>query len=451
VGQHTEHPARRAARRRIALHVAGCPLDAHAARVAHPKDSMATWWDGFLERIGFRVPAVAPDPWPDWRTAYWPAPVGNPALYARLYRTQPHVRTVVEFLAIQLGQLGIQCFRRVSDTDRVRVSGHPVERLFREPNPDTPRYRFISELVMDFGVYGNAYALKVRQPNRLSLYRIPAAQLVPDGDLVVRGYRWTLPNSGAVAWLPASEVVHLRGYDPDNPLAGLSPIETLCRLLLEEQSATDYRASFWKNAARLGGVIYRPKDAPRWSPEQRKLFRKDWKRYEGGRAAGKTVVLEDGMTYETISGTARDAQLVETRKLTREEVAAAYHVPPAMIGITESQGYGSLREQHKGLYQDTLGPYVAMLEGEFQLQILSEFSDSDDVYVQFNTHEKLQGSFDEESTAITTAVGSPYMSRNEARARLNLPRINDPDFDKPVTRLDTDAGQSSKQRAATED
>jgi hypothetical protein len=214
-------------------------------------------------------------------------------------------------------------------------------------------------------------------------------------------------------------------------------------MLAEESAAKDYRAWFWGNGARLGGWIGRPKDAPRWTPQQREEFREDWGQFVGPRNAGKTAVLEDGMEFNPITATARDSELVAARKLTREEVAAVYHVPPAMVGITEAQGYGSLREQHKALYQDTLGPLVAMLEGEIERQILPEFADTEDIYVEINIKEKLQGSFEEESSALITAVGSPYMSRNEARSRLNLPRINDADFDQPVTRLDLAEGQNA--------
>jgi HK97 family phage portal protein len=408
------------------------------------------WWQQFLEwlRPGQDVAAqVEAIPW--WAT-WWGGTSGQERrqLYAKLYRTQPHVRTVVDFLACQLGQLGIGVYRRISDTDRVRVPEHPLSRLLQVPNAYTPRYRWVSELVMDFGIFGNGYAIKARpQGLGLQLYRVPAAQVQVQGDLVPRLYVWTLPG-GQQLPLPPSAVFHLRQYDPDSPITGLSPLESLAKLLLEEQAATEYRAAFWKNAAKLGGIIQRPKDAPRWSPEQRQMFSKDWRRYyAGARNAGRTAVLEDGMTFNPITATARDSQLVETRKLTREEVAAAYHVPPAMIGIVESQGYGSLREQHRALYQDTLGPYVALLEGELQLQILPEFSDAEDVYVQFNINEKLQGAFEEEAAALNTGVGSPYMTRNEARARLNLPRINDAAFDVPVTRLDVAEGQHAKSRA----
>lgn len=401
------------------------------------------WWQRIRERLQ-PWPATG-SPVPTAMDGWWTG-TDSGTSYGHLYRTQPHVRTVVDFLASQLGQLGLQVFRRISDTDRVRVHNHALARLLRKPNPGTTRYMFVSELVQDWAVFGNAYAVKLRRPNRLELYRVPPPRMRPYGDLIPRAYSWTLPTGESVT-LPASEVFHLREYNPDDPVLGLSRLETLRKMLAEEAAAYDYRTWFWSNGAKLSGWIGRPKDAPKWTEPQRKQFGEEWRQFQGPQNAGKTAVLEDGMTFEPITATARDSQLIDARKLTREEVAAAFHVPPAMLGIIESQGYGSLREQHKALYQDTLGPTVSLLEGEIERQLLPEFSDSDDVYCQFNINEKLQGSFEEEQSALSVAVGSPYMTRNEARARLNLPRINDKNFDVPVTRLDIAEGQMAKSAA----
>jgi len=399
------------------------------------------WWERFVGRLRpARLAGVPVDP-----GGWWPSPgAGAPTAYAALYRSQPHVQTVVDFLAVNLGQLNVKAYRRLADNDRVPLDDHPVALVLQRPNPWTTRVRFITELVADYCVYGNAVALKRRPaPGGLELYRIPWAQMTVAGDLVPRAYTWQ-PAEGtpALTFLP-SEILHLRRYSPDVGTVGVSPLEGLRALLAEETAATEYRGWFWRNAARPSGYITRPKDAPRWSEDQKKLFRDQFGEYQGPAGAGKTIVLEEGMEFSPVTASARDIQLAEMRKLTREEVAAAYHVPPAMIGIVEAQGYGSVREQHKALYQDTLGPLIAMLESDFMLQLLTEFSDVEDVYLEFNIAEKLQGSFIEETEALVRGVGTPYMSVNEGRSRLNLRRIPDVTYDKPVRRLDTVVPEAS--------
>jgi hypothetical protein len=60
---------------------------------------------------------------------------------------------------------------------------------------------------------------------------------------------------------------------------------------------------------------------------------------------------------------------------------------------------------------------------EIELQLLPDSRrHQPNVYVEFNLAEKMKGSFEEQATSLQTAVGAPWMTRNEARARQNLRR-----------------------------
>ncbi len=365
---------------------------------------------------------------PNW----WPMPSrsgvqlygGISADYATLYRTQPNVRICVDFIARNIAQLGLHVFRRVSDTDRQRATDHPMAQLIEHPNPFTTRYRRISALVTDLGIYFNAYELKVNDPatGKLALVRIPPRYIRPIGGLMPTAYELTV--NGQKKTLDPSEVVHYRGDNPDNALEGLSPLETLRRELAEEEARADDREHYWRNAARIEGIIERPANAPDWSNEAREQFALDFAmRYAGGENVGKAPVLEDGMTYKTTQFSAEQSQYVDSRKLTREECARSYHIPLPMVGILDHATFTNIVEQRKMLYTDCLGPFLAMLEQEHELQILPEFNDIRDIYIEFNIAEKLSGSFEEQAAVLQQAVGRPWMSPNEARARANLPQM----------------------------
>src|SRR5262245_35974574 len=60
---------------------------------------------------------------------------GDPFAYMTMYATQPNVRTVVDFLARNVAQLGIHVFRRVSDTDRQRLTNHQLAQWLAHPTP----------------------------------------------------------------------------------------------------------------------------------------------------------------------------------------------------------------------------------------------------------------------------------------------------------------------------
>ena len=253
--------------------------------------------------------------------------------YAQYYRTQPNIRTVVDFLARNMAQLGLHAYRRVSDLDRVRLVDHDLVTWVTKPNPSTTRYRLVEDTMHDLGIHFNAYWLKLRMPDRIGLVRLPPECVQPDGWLLPSAFYWLQPD-GRVVPLAPRDLVHFNGFDPASPLTGLSTIETLRQLLAEDAGATLYRRAFWANAARLEGVIQRPAGAPKWTPDQKQQWREQWQERYGANP-GQVAVLEDGMTYKEVSANAVDSELTAARKLTREECAAAYHVPLPMVGILD--------------------------------------------------------------------------------------------------------------------
>lgn len=346
--------------------------------------------------------------------------------YAEIFRTQESVRTVVSFIARNVAQLGLHVFERVDDADRRRLTDHPLADLIRQPNPFTSRYRLINNLVHDFCIYDNAYWLKTRDNGVLGLLRIPPKQISPDGDDWLTPSHFKVTGTQGTRVYPREQIVYFRGYGLDADV-GISPLESLRRTLREEWSGSEMREQIMRNGARMSGYLVRPKDAPEWSDSARERFRKGWQaQYTGaGPGAGGTPILEDGMNFVAVSQTARDLQYIEARKLTREEVAAAYFVPPPMVGILENATFSNITEQHKMLYTDTLGPMLSMIQDEIWLQLIPDLEPSPSrFYVEFNLREKLSGSFEERADAIQKAVGGPTMTVNEARALDNRPPVD---------------------------
>lgn len=348
--------------------------------------------------------------------------------YAAIYRTQPAVRTVVSFLARNVAQLGLHAYRRVADNDRRRLTDHPIATLLAQPNPHTTMYRLINALVSDKAIYDDAYWVKLRgeRGGPVGLRRVPPWRMEVLGPDWTDATGYRLHGTTGHVDLAPENVVHFRGYNPDDGRRGCSPIEALRQVLAEEWAAARWREQMWSNGARVSGYLKRPSTAPEWSDRAKERFRASWQaQYTGdGPQAGGTPILEDDMDFVRAGINPQEAQYVESRKLTREEVAAEYHIAPPLVGILDHATFSNIREQHKQLYQDTLGPLCAEIEQDIGLQLIPDLPNSRRVYVEFNIAEKLQGSFDEQAQQLQMAVGGPYMTRNEARGLSNLPRID---------------------------
>jgi phage portal protein BeeE len=335
--------------------------------------------------------------------------------YETLYRTQSNVKLVVDFLARNVSQLNLKVFRRLSDTDREHLPNHEPSRLIARPNPWTARYDFFNSLLSDYLIFGNSYTLKVKPSGApTELWRLPPQQVKPLGEYMLRADEYEWRGLTGARTFAAADVIHLKSYNPTDPRVGLPPLEALRRILAEDAASGAYREYFWKNRARAEVVLKHPGTLGEGAGQR---LREEWKTW-------------------------RDTQYLEVRKLTREECAVAFHIPPPMVGLLDRATYANISEQAKMLYRDCLAPTLKHLEDNLQLQLIPEFADRANVYCEFDIAAKLRGDFIDQATQLQTAVGGPYMSRNEARARLNLPRIDDAD-ELIVPMNVTEGGQAS--------
>ncbi|WP_160051283.1 phage portal protein [Nocardiopsis sp. FR26] len=371
--------------------------------------------------------------------------------YGQIFDAQPQVQTVVSFLARNIASLTLHAYERRSDTDRARLTDHPLPKVLRNPLPGRKltRYQLFYRIVADRAIYDDAFVVKLRDGNGkvIGLLPVPRPWVTPDKGTWIEPAEYVVAGTVRV---PAEDMIHLHGYAVDSLWHGTSPMGALRNILLEEYEANRHRQQMWRNGARTSGFIQRPQMKGKdWSEEARTRFQREFRDlYTGeGADAGGVPVLEDGMTYVPAGLDPRAAQYIEARKLTREEVAAAYHIPPPLVGILDHATFSNIREQHKQLYQDTLGPWLVDIDEALEIQLVPELADPDLVYLEFDIRSKLNGAFEERAAAASSAVGAPWMTVNEQRALDNLPAI--PGGDELITPLNvTKGGQASPRDSA---
>lgn len=344
---------------------------------------------------------------------------------AQMYKTQPHLRTVVAFLGRNIAHLGLHAYRRIDATDRERdtTSGVGSWLSGRRANPTMTLYDLIYAAVVDLALYDRAYLLPYEGSDGWEVYRVPPAWVTPykKDALGITEYQIGWGDSGGTT-VGREKIVAIEGYSPSS-VTGVSPaLDALKDVLAEQIQAMKYRRQLWARGGRVSAVLERPSGAPRWSDAAREAFREDWyAKYTGsGSRAGGTPILEDGMTLNRVDYSATDQQYIEGVQLSFTTVASVFHINPTMVGVLDNANYSNVREFRKMLYGDTLGPIIAQVEGALNAWLLPIMGADDRTYVEFNVAEKLQGDFEAQSQFFQSAVGRPYMSANEARARLNL-------------------------------
>ena len=344
-----------------------------------------------------------------------------------LYAEQPHLRTVTDFIAQNVAGLPLKCYIRNADTDRERDTTGALPLLLRDPNPDMTGYDLIYQSIMEWSLYGRIVWLVGRSSSSRSGWEI---RIIPNAWITQKagsdGFSYRelkfRPKDGAASTVTVqtSQCVIFTSYKPGEPSNALSPVESLRQTLAEQMEAQEFRRGVWKNAARITGYITRPSGLD-WSDAAAKRFREDIKNNwgRGGGNSGGTPVLEDGMSYQSVEFNAKEKDWASGVQLSREDVAAAYHINPSLIWPGSGQTYASAKDNARSLYADTLTPLMTMISQRINKSLLPMIGAPANEYVEFDIKAKLQGSFEEQATALQSAVGGPWMSRPEARALMN--------------------------------
>ena len=351
---------------------------------------------------------------------------------AQLYKTQPNLRAVISFLADNAAQIPIKVYERASDTDRPRVHNSPAALLMSKPNPDMTAYEFKRWMYTDLLLYERFLTLIVPSKETESGW-----ELRPIPAPWIQSYKGTSPfapesiiigtnNGSGLVEVPADKFILFHGYDPTDPMRQYSRISALKETLHEQVESNKFRRQMWHRGGRFNAYLTRPKDVAPWSQPAFERFKETWKSSWAGSEAGEgggMPILEDGMEIKTVQFNSRDAQWAEAVKLSREDCAAVYHVNPGMIWPGSGQTYASARDNARALYNDCLAPTLMQATDRLNMVLLPRVGEPANHYIAYDITIKTEGTYEEKIATLSSAVGAPFLSRNEARARLDLPAI----------------------------
>jgi HK97 family phage portal protein len=370
----------------------------------------------------------------------------------RLYATQANLHAVVSFLADSIAQLPLKVYVRDGENKRRRDRESAAALLLYRPNKDQTAYEFFNSLAEEYFLFGVATVWLLPDPESESGWqlRIIPREWIKDYSKETLYAPDTLivsaSNRTGKIEIPKEDYTMFRMYSPGDPNGWQSPIAALKQTLTEQIQADKFRTEIWRSSGRFNAYLTRPANVQPWDDQTRTkfvtAFRNAWA--SGGENSGKMPLLEDGMEIKPYQFNAQQAQYTETKQLSREDVAAAYHVNPSLIWHSSTQTYASAKDNARALYADCLGPVLQMIQQRINSFLLPKIGADPGTYVVFDMSEKLKGSFEERASILQSSVGGPFMTRNEARADYDLPPL--PGGDELIVPLNVvEGGQASPQ------
>lgn len=299
---------------------------------------------------------------------------------------------------------------------------HPLHSvIYESPNFDQTAVDFWDYINLSLELWGNAYASIVRDGGKIvAMYpvnpEVMQVRRLSGGQIE---YRWTDQGRAFVAL--DRDVFHLRGPG-GNALGGMSTLRFGANAFSAALAADLAAANTFRNGLRPSGLI----KFKEWlNDAERATVKKMVEDYVGATNAGRPFVTEGGFEFEPLSISPEDAQMLETRQFSIEEICRFFQVPPALIGHAGSSTAWptSVDQQVQMFVKFYLYRRVKRIEQAVRKQLLSAEDKARGFSARMNMEALLRGDPVSRASFYQTMTGIGAFVINDVRREEGLAPI----------------------------
>lgn len=268
----------------------------------------------------------------------------------------------VDLISDSIAGLPIRIIKDNGDCKN-ELSNHPLNTVFSAGLANNLTvYHFMKLLIQSVLLKGNGFALI----ERASDGTVTGLKFLESGDVQIHYdkqrvnslyYTCTLIQNKKIE---PCNMIHLRKYSNDG-VNGVSILSYAGRSIKISQAGENQAKRFYSSGCNLSGVLSVQANL---NEDQRKGIHESWNKSmtEGGDGL---AVLQGNMSYQPITISPEDAQLLGSRLFQVDELCRFFGVNPVLIGELSHSSYGSLESAQQEFLLHCLLPYINMVEQEF--------------------------------------------------------------------------------------
>lgn len=337
----------------------------------------------------------------------------------------------VRVIAESVATLPLNVYSR-SGESRQKEDGHPIQIIVHDrPNDKQTSVEFREQMLYHLLLYGNAYIYKdlwpsgrvrnlvLLRPDRVSV-RVDdsASESFPKLAYVV-----DTSKQGQRIY-SESDILHIRGISSDG-LVGISPIQTHRETIGVELAEREFAGRFFGNAARPSGIL---KVAGKLNPDAASRLKQSWESaHRGLDQAHRVAVLEEGIEWQALTIPLVDAQFLEQRRFSVEEIARIFRVPLHLIGELSRATFSNIEHQAIDFVTHTLRPWCVRTEQALNKGLFFP-SEQGTFYVEHVVDALLRGDIQSRYNAYAIARQNGWLSANDVRKLENMNAIEGGDI-----------------------
>lgn len=284
-----------------------------------------------------------------------------------------------------------------------------------EPNFISTHFTLFKTLVIDILQKGNAF-LWIRRNSRGGVEEL---RYVKPEDVTIlyneESNRKRFRVKGVE--IDDEDMLHFMNYSIDGGVKGISVLTKARNSLGIAWDSEQTAANFFGKGGSITGVL---SAKSMLSNDQKEQIRTQWKEIMACDEGGIAILGAD-MTYQSITMSASDAQLLETRHFNVEEIARFYGISPTLLGDLTKSSYATFEATSLDFLTNCLQPRLSNIEQELNLKLLSrQDKQVRKMHFAFDTEDLLRCTKTEMATYYRDLINNGVMSVNEVRRKLDF-------------------------------
>lgn len=342
----------------------------------------------------------------------------------------PAVNACIEIISDSVAKMPIYL---MDGETRERVPDHPAVRLLTgRPTEALTAFDYHKLMESRRIAYGNAYALILRdkwgQP--VELLPIAPGYMLPILDTNAKlWYVGINPKTNEYRKFWPTDVLHYKAFSTDG-LEGISYLRRGAETIEAALQAQRYESNYYRNGGQVSGILTTDTDlSPRPATiggekvDIKSKIRAEWESiHSGADNAYRIAVLDNGLKYTPLTATNRDAQFIESKAASVEDIARLFNIPFYKLGAGK-ESYAANTQAAIEYIQRTLSPIVSEHEQEDTHKLLLESECSRGLQLRRNMMGELRGDWTARAAWYKSMREIGAYSVDDIRALEDLPDV----------------------------
>lgn len=283
-------------------------------------------------------------------------------------------------LTNSFGMIPFGVFRKEKG-ERLPVDDDALNQILKvRPNPDMTPFLCRKTVMSNAFWHGVGYCWNRRDGDGKIIQRLP----LPSECCSIRkdpkmGTRWYDFNVDGVQKTFSGYELSMLFFETYDGVRGRGLLDLARDSIAADAMAQRYNKKFYQNGARVSGIVEVDTDA---APETRDRVKAEFRRYASDDAFA-VAVLDHSMKFTPLGLNQADAQFIESRQFSVEEVSRFTGIPKYMLQVGK-EAYNSNAQQRIDFVTDTLVPYVTHWEQEDSYKLPSPSQRREAWYIKGN-------------------------------------------------------------------